>query len=158
MCWWGRLRRSWWLDGCVSSDEDLLVEENRASNPSAPANIPSQEESYYRKPLLRRADLSPEVMAPHPVLRLGPCLPELVTLSVRQLRRGPAHRRRARHKSVSSGQHYFTGGKALPETPTPASEPFAGGNGASPCPTVRTLLAGAGDFERSAAPTRTCSP
>ena len=46
----------------------------------------------------------------------------------------------------------------LPETATPASEPFAGGNGASPCPTVRTLLAGAGALERSAAPIRTCSP
>ena len=82
----GRLRRSRWLDGCVSSDKDLLTVVAHATNLSAPANIPSQKDSYYRKPLLRRANLSPEVIAPHSILRLGPCLPELVHLSVRQLR------------------------------------------------------------------------
>jgi len=48
------------LRGGVSSDEDALTDEERATNLPAPANIPSQEEWYYRKPLLRRANLSPE--------------------------------------------------------------------------------------------------
>ena len=56
---WG-VRRSRWLDGCVSSDKGTLTEEERAVNLLAPANIPSSEKIYYRKPQLRREDLSPE--------------------------------------------------------------------------------------------------
>ena len=48
----------------VNSDEDPLPVEERAAQFPAPAYILSQEKDYYRKPLLRRADLSPEEMAP----------------------------------------------------------------------------------------------
>ena len=47
------LRRSWRLDRCGSSDKDPLTEEERATNLPAPANIPSQEETYCREPQLR---------------------------------------------------------------------------------------------------------
>ena len=60
LCWWGRLRRSWWLDGCVCSDKAPLTVEERAVNLLAPANIPSSEKIYYRKPQLRREPRSPE--------------------------------------------------------------------------------------------------
>jgi hypothetical protein len=82
----GLVRRSWCLDGCVNSGKDPLTEEERTIDVPAPANITSQEDSYYRKPQLRRANLSPEVTALHPVLRLRPCLPELALGNVRQLR------------------------------------------------------------------------
>ena len=49
---WG-VRRSRWLDGCVSSDKGTLTEEERAVNLLAPANIRLQEENYYREPQLR---------------------------------------------------------------------------------------------------------
>ena len=58
------VRRSRWLDGCVSSDKGTLAEEERAVNLLAPANIRLQEENYYREPQLRRATLLPEVTAP----------------------------------------------------------------------------------------------
>ena len=54
------VRRSWRLHGCVCSDKCTLTEEERAVNLLAPANIPSSEKIYYRKPQLRREDLSPE--------------------------------------------------------------------------------------------------
>ena len=54
------LCRSWWLDGCVCSDKDPFTEEERTVNLPAPANIPSQEKDYYRKPQLRREPRSPE--------------------------------------------------------------------------------------------------
>ena len=57
---WGRVRRSWRLDRCVSSDKGTLTEEERAVNLLAPANIPSSEKIYYRKPQLRREPRSPE--------------------------------------------------------------------------------------------------
>ena len=72
------------------------------------------------------------------------CAGASVDKRVRQLRRGPAPRRRASCPAPSSGQHSFIGGGLLPQTPTTASEPFAGGTGASPCPPVRTGFAGAG--------------
>ena len=49
----GWLCRSCRAYGGVSSDEDALTDEERATNLPAPANIPSSEEIYYRKPQLR---------------------------------------------------------------------------------------------------------
>ena len=72
------------------------------------------------------------------------CAGASVDKRVRQLRRGPTPRRRASCPVPSSGQHFFTGKGLLPVTATPASGSFAGGNGASPCPPVRTGFAGAG--------------
>ena len=132
------------ISGFVNSDEDPLPVEERAAQFPAPAYILSQEKDYYRKPLLRRADLSPEEMAPHLVLRLGLVSPGLV---VREgfllLPAGFGRRRRLVHRP-SSGQHSLTGEGLLPVTATPASGSFAGVTGASPCPPVRTGFAGAG--------------
>ena len=47
------VRRSRWLDGCVSSDKGTLAEEERAVNLLAPANIRLQEEDEYRRAQLR---------------------------------------------------------------------------------------------------------
>ncbi len=51
-------------------------------------------------------------------------------MRVRQLRRGPAPRRRASCLALTSGQHSLTGEELLPETPTPASDTFVGGRDA----------------------------
>ena len=122
----------------------------------APANIPSSEKDYYRKPLLRRVGLLPEDTAPHSVLRLGLALPELVDRGGCLLRSDHAGRRRQIVHHPSFGQHSFTGGGLLPETSTPASGPFAGGNGASLCPPVRTGFAEAGGSWRLPPPARPC--
>ena len=103
------------------------TEEPNRPPPPAPANIPSSEERYYRKPLLRRAYLSPEDTAPHPVLRLGLASPELVTRGCNLLRSVRFGRRSRLVHHPSSGQHSFIGGGLLPEISTPASEPFTGG-------------------------------
>ena len=76
------------------------------------------------------------------------CAGASVDKRVRQLRRGPTPRRRASCPVPSSGQHFFTGKGLLPVTATPASGSFAGGNGASPCPPVRTGFAEAGGTRR----------
>ena len=69
------------------------------------------------------------------------CAGASVDKRVRQLRRGPAPCRRASCPVPGSDQHSFIGGGLLPVTPPPASGSFAGGNGASPCPPVRTGFA-----------------
>ena len=76
------------------------------------------------------------------------CAGASVDKRVRQLRRGPAPCRRASCPVPGSGQHSFIGGGLLPVTPPPASGSFAGGNGASPCPPVRTGFAEAGGTRR----------
>ena len=56
----GSLRRSCRAYGGVSSDEDPLPEEERATDVPAPANIPSQEERLLLEAQLQREGHSPE--------------------------------------------------------------------------------------------------
>ena len=118
----------------------------------APANIPSSEEKHYRKPPLRRATLSPEDMAPRPVLRLGLASPELVAHGGGLLLPAGFGRRSRLAHHPSSGQHSFIGGNLLPDPPTPASGSFAGATGAATCSPVRTGFAGAGGPRRRPPP------
>ena len=101
LCWWGRLRRSWCLDGCVNSDKAPLTVEERAVNLLAPANIPSSEKIYYRKPQLRREPRSPE---------------ESTTSD-----KGCPSRSRRAHDIATSAESLFVGGQPPHPPPAPAS-------------------------------------
>ena len=71
------------------------------------------------------------------LLRLVPASPELVLVRDRQLRQGCAHRRRARHRSASSGQHSLPGAEHITGIPTPVRERSPEKPSPQPCnPTI----------------------